>query len=139
MSRISNRLEDHPPDEFYQDGEIIGKSTFTHLTMENQIQCLTCSLLSHNSSSSQPPSIIMVGTHLNQADKCSESIDEKSEKLIKMFSPKLKEYLVFRKPFKKLLFPVNSLTPGKADYDVAKLIQDGVEGSVEKKVKVPIW
>lgn len=51
----------------------------------------------------------------------------------------MKEHLIFYKPFKKLLFPVNSLTPGKADYDVAKSIQDGVESSVGKKVKVPIW
>ena len=62
----------------------------------------------------------------------------KNEKLIKMFGPELREHLIFYKPFKKLLFPVNSLTPGKADYDVAKSIQDGVERSVCKKVKVPI-
>ena len=139
VSRLSDRLDDSPPDEFYQDGELVGKRSCTHLTTENQVKCLTRSLLSHNSSSSQPPSIIMVGTHLDQAGKCSESIDEKNEKLIKMFGPELKEHLIFYKPFKKLLFPVNSLTPGKPDYDVAKSIQDGVESSVGKKVKVPIW
>ena len=138
MSRLSDKLDDCPPDEFYQDGEIIGKRLCTHLTTENQVQCLTRSLRSHNSSS-QPPSIIMVGTRLDLADECSESIDEKNEKLIKMFGPELREHLIFYKPFKKLLFPVNSLTPGKADYDVAKSIQDGVERSVCKKVKVPIW
>ena len=138
VSRLSDRLDECPPDEFYQDGELIGKRSCTHLTTENQVQCLTRSLLSHNSSS-QPPSIIMVGTHLDQADKCSESIDEKNEKLIKMFGPELKEHLIFYKPFKKLLFPVNSLTPGQADYDVAGSIQNGVESSVSKKVKVPFW
>ena len=138
VSRLSDRLDARPPDEFYQDGEIVGKRSCTHLTTENQVQCLIRSLLSHNSSS-QPPSIIMVGTHLDEADKCSETIDEKNEKLIKMFGSDLKKHLVFYRPFKKLLFPVNSLTPGKADYDVAKSIQIGVEGSMGKKVKVPIW
>ena len=138
VSRLSDRLDDRPPDEFYQDGELVGKRSCTHLTTENQVQCLTRSLLSH-SSSSQPPSIIMVGTHLDQAHKCSETIDEKNEKLIKMFGPELKKHLVFYKPFKKLLFPVNSLTPGKCDFDVAKSVQEGVESSVAKKVKIPIW
>ena len=77
VSRLSDKLDNCPPDEFYQDGEIIGKRSCTHLTTENQVQCLTRSLLSHNSSS-QPPSIIMVDTHLDLADECSKSIDEKN-------------------------------------------------------------
>ena len=85
-SQLSDRLDDHPPDKFYQDRELIGKRSCTHLMTENQVKCLTRSLLSHNSSS-QPPSIIMVATHLDQADKCSESIDENNEKLIKSLVP----------------------------------------------------
>ena len=32
VSRLSNRLDDHPPDECYQDGKCVGKKASTHLT-----------------------------------------------------------------------------------------------------------
>ena len=139
VSRLSDRLDDRPPDEYYVEGVPLGKRSCTHLTTTEQVQCLTRSLLSRDSNSSKPPVIIMVGTHRDLMSKCSETIDEKNAKLIKMFGPELKKHLVFYKPSTKLLFPVNCLHPEIEDEEVARLIQQAVESAVVKKLEVPLW
>ena len=139
VSRLSDRLDDHPPDEYYQDGKAVGKKSSSHLTTTEQIKCLTSSLLSR--SGDEIPDIIMVGTHRDKADECPESIDEKDEKLLKMFGPELRKHLVFYKfGRKKLLFPVNTISPDDLDRVVAEMIRMAVEKSkLVKEVKVPIW
>ena len=81
----------------------------------------------------------MVGTHLDKVQECSETIDEKNAKLIQMFGPEVEEHLIFYEGVKNLIFPVNTLHPGKHDLEVARSIQNAVESSVVKEVKVPIW
>ena len=138
VSRLSDKLDDRPPDEFYKEGELVGKRACTHLTTSEQIQCLTRSLLSR-SGSSRPPNVIMVGTHRDLSHQCSETLEEKNEKVLKMFGPEMKKHLVYYKPFKELIFPVNCLDPEEEDERIARLIQEAVEGAKVKEIKVPIW
>ena len=138
VSRLSDRLDDRPPDEYYKEGELVGKRACTHLTTSEQIMCLTRSLLSR-SGSSRPPNVIMVGTHRDLSHQCSETIAEKNEKVLKMFGPEMKEHLIYYKPFKELIFPVNCLNPEEQDRKIASLLQLAVESAEVKEVKVPIW
>ena len=139
VSRLSDRLDDCPPDEYYQQGELVGKKSATHLTTAEQVKCLTRSLMSHATEGSCPD-IIMVGTHRDRARECSESIEQKNEKLLEMFGPELKDHLIFYEGVKGLLFPLNTLCPEEQDKVVARSIQVGVETSkLVKEVKVPIW
>ena len=139
VSRLSDRLDDHPPDEYYQDGQCVGKKSSTHLTTTEQIKCLTSSLLSR--SSDEVPDIIMVGTHRDKADECPESIEEKNEKLLKIFGPELRKHLMFYDVREEeLLHPVNTIDPDDLDRAVAEMIRVAVETSkLCKEVKVPIW
>ena len=139
VSRLSDRLDDHPPDEYYQDGQCVGKKSSIHLTTTEQIKCLTSSLLSR--SSDEVPDIIMVGTHHDKADECPESIEEKNEKLLKIFGPELRKHLMFYNVREeKLLHPVNTIDPDDLDRAVAEMIRVAVETSkLCKEVKVPIW
>ena len=141
VSRLSDRLDDHPPDEYYQDDQPIGKKSSSHLTTAEQIKCLTSSLLSRSTDEGDVPDIIMVGTHRDKAHECPESIDEKDEKLLEIFGPELRKHLVFYNfGKKKLLFPVNTINPEEVDRIIAELIQEAVERSkLVKEVKVPIW
>ena len=140
VSRLSDRLDDHPPDEYYQDGQCVGKKSFTHLTTTEQIKCLTSSLLSRSTIEGGIPNIIVVGTHRDKAHECPESIEQKNKKLLKIFGPELEEYLMFYKGVENLLFPVNTIDPEELDREVARLIQKAVEKSkLVKEVKVPIW
>ena len=138
VSRLSDRLDDHPPDEYYQEGQCVGKKSSTHLTTTEQIKCFTSSLLSR--SSVDVPDIIMVGTHRDKADECPESIEEKNEKLLKIFGPELEPHLVFYEGVESLLFPVNTIDPDDLDRAVAEMIRVAIERSkLVKEVKVPIW
>ena len=138
VSRLSDRLDDHPPDEYYQDGQCVGKKSSTHLTTTEQIKCLTSSLLSR--SSDEVPDIIMVGTHRDKAHECPESIEEKNEKLLKIFGPELEPQLVFYEGVEGLFHPVNTIDPDDFDRGVAEMIRVAVETSkLGKEVKVPIW
>ena len=139
VSRLSDRLDDCPPDEYYQQGELVGKKSATHLTTAEQVKCLTCSLMSRTTEGSCPD-IIMVGTHRDRASECSESIEQKNEKLLEMFGPELEEHLVFYGGVKDLLFPLNTICPEGQDRKVGRSIQTSVETSeLVKEVKVPIW
>ena len=140
VSRLSDRLDDHPPDEYYRDGQLVGEKSSTHLTTTEQIKCLTSSLLSRSTDQSDVPDIIMVGTHRDKVHECPESIEEKNEKLLKMFGPELEPHLVFYEGVKSLLFPVNTIDPKDLDKEVARRIRVAVEMSkCCKEVKVPIW
>ena len=139
VSRLSDRLDDCPPDEYYQQGELVGKKSATHLTTAEQVRCLTRSLMSRATEGSCPD-IIMVGTHRDRASDCPESMEQKNEKLLEMFGPDLKEHLVFYEGVKGLLFPLNTLCPEEQDKSTAGSIQTRVEESkLVKEVKVPIW
>ena len=139
VSRLSDRLDDYPPDEYYQQGELVGKKSATHLTTAEQVRCLTRSLMSRATEGSCPD-IIMVGTHRDRISDCPESIEQKNEKLLEMFGPDLEDHLVFYEGVKDLLFPLNTLCPEEQDNSTAGSIQTKVETSrLVKEVKVPIW
>ena len=139
VSRLSDRLDDCPPDEYYQQGELVGKKSATHLTTGEQVKCLTRSLMSCMTEGSCPD-IIMVGTHRDRASECSESIEQKNGKLLEMFGPELEEHLVFYRGVKDLLFPLNTIYPEEQNRGVARSIQNSVEASkLVKEVKIPTW
>ena len=63
----------------------------------------------------------------DKAHECSESIDEKNEKLLKMFGPELEPHLVFHKGVTKMLFPLNTIHPEWLDRHIAGMIRVAVE------------
>ena len=138
VSRLCDRLDEYPLDEMYEDDKLVGRSESVHLTAEDQIKCLIRSLLSR-SSADKLPKVIAVGTHRDKADECSESIDQKNEKLLELLGTEFDKQLVYYQPIKKLLFPLNTLNPDKDDEEVVKKIRSAVESSYAKKVKVPVW
>ena len=82
----------------------------------------------------------MVDIHRDKAHECPESIEEKNEKLLKIFGPELKPHLVFYEGMESLLHPVNTVDPEDLDRAVAEMIRVAVEMSkLGKEVKVPIW
>ena len=138
VSRLCDRLDEYPLEEMYEDDKLVGRSESVHLTAEDQIKCLIQSLLSR-SSADKLPKVIAVGTHRDKADECSESIDQKNEKLLELLGTEFDKQLLFYQPIKNLLFPLNTLNPDKDDEEVVKQIRSAVESSYAKKVKVPIW
>lgn len=137
VTRLSDRLDQYPTDEYYMEGKLVGKCDLPQLTCEDQIKCLIQSLLSRKSTGERP-NVIVVGTHRDKASDCDETIEEKDEKLIKTFGSEFKKQLAYYQSPKKLLFPLNALNPDASDYEVAGSIRSRIESSNAKEVKVPI-
>ena len=137
VCRLSDRLDGYPADEYYKDGKLVGSALSTQLTTEDQIKCLIRSLLSRSTKLALPK-IIIVGTHLDKIEECSESLDEKNRKLLEMLGPEFREQLVFFER-NRLIFPVNTRSPGKHEEDVASSVREAIEKSAARKVKIPIW
>ena len=105
--------------------------------------------------SNKPPRIIIVGTHLDKLEdtakqsKCDtaaqpschiETLEEKDKKLLEMLNREFSDQLVFySSDMKKLIFPLNTLTPGEQEKAIAESIRHAVEASGAKEVKIPIW
>ena len=137
VTRLSDRLDQYPTDEYYKDGKLIGKCELAQLTCEDQIKCLIQSLLSRKSEG-ELPKVIVVGTHRDKASECSETVEEKDEKLKNMFGSQVRKQLAYYEPVKKVLYPLNALDPDEKDREVAGSIRYRIESSNARKVKVPI-
>ena len=137
VSRLTDRLDDRPPDEFFVNDKQLGKKCCTYLTTEEQAQCLTRSMLSRDSETK----VFVVGTYHDEylKKKCSETIDDKDKKLIKTFGTNLSKNFVYFKSDGQLIFPVDCLHSGKEDRAVVNSIQEKVEKLAAKEVKFPIW
>ena len=101
----------------------------------------------------------MVGTHIDKLEEslqqsltfqdttasgsqCSVSkfIEEKDKGLLELLEPEFLDQLVFySSDMKKLLFPLNTLNPGEREKTNAQSIQQAIENSGAREVKVPIW
>ena len=137
VSRLTDRLDDRPPDEFFVNDEQLGKKCCTHLTTEEQAQCLTRSMLSRDSETK----VFVVGTYHDEylTKKGLETIDEKNKRLIAIFGTDLNKSLVYYKSDGQLIFPVDCLHLRPKDRAVVELIQEKVEKLAAKEVKFPIW
>ena len=136
VSRLSDRLEDLPSDEFYQKGELVGSASSTQLTTEDQVKCMIRSFLSQ-SSDFPLPKVIFVGTHLDRIKECSESLDEKNKKLLQIFGPEFREQFEFYDR-NKLIYPLNTLGRGKDEEKVADSLRSAIQKATSRKVKIPI-
>ena len=80
---LSEKLSHQPAIEYYgADGKPVGKAYQSSLSHQQILQhCLgaMCSQDVH-------PLIITVGTHRDAADRCSESINEKNQQLMKLLA-----------------------------------------------------
>ena len=123
--KLSEKFSSHPMIEYYVNGKAVGTPYKSHLTVEQLIKHGLQSIHSHRSSKgagqeSEAPKIVMVGTHRDEEDKCSESRKEKNEKLITMLLPTFEKQIVYYKPgTDEVLFPMNAKCPGQAEEDMA--------------------
>ena len=166
VTRLTDKLDEIQVIEYYDAGKLIGAPQQSQLSTKDTIQCLVNTIQSY-SSQDKPPSVIIVGTHLNKLEnklkqlslsearhnvsstKAAEStiqplkietLEEKNRQLLEMLEPEFSQQLVLYPGDKKsLLFPVNALNPGERDKAVAQSMRCAVEKSGAREVKVPVW
>ena len=138
VMRLSERLDEHPMIEYYDiNGDLCGKPYPHALRNDQMLQCCIRTLHSRPSTREGKHSkTLVVGTHKDRENSCSESRAEKNRKLIDMLTPSLQDHLVFYHPFSDVIFPINAKTPVAEDDQVCAIIRKHIE---DKKCAPPSY
>jgi hypothetical protein len=166
VTRLTDKLDEIQAVEYYDEGKRVGVAQQSHLSAKDTIQSLINTTQSY-STQDKPPSIIIVGTHLDQLEEKMkqlslsqanpgpssdataaqptveeriETLEEKNRQLLEILEPEFSDQLVyFSRDLKQLLFPLNTLDRGERESTIAHSMRCAVENSSAREVKVPIW
>ena len=140
--RLCDDLAKHPVIEFYVDGKPVGSSFTSAQSIEQLLQhCVRC-IHSHRSptgSESECPQIMVIGTHLDQEKRSSETRDEKNRKILQILSPLDQKQIVYHNlPKNKVLFALNALAHGSNEDRIVKQIREALfSRGLVKPVDIP--
>ena len=128
--RLCDDLAKHPVVEFYVDGKPVGSSFTSAQSIEQLLQhCVRC-IHSHRSptgSESECPQIMVIGTHVDQEKKSSETRDEKNRKILQILSPLDQKQIVYHNlSEKKVLFALNAMARGNIEEISVKQIREAL-------------
>ncbi len=139
VTKLSEKLSDHPVRPYVdRSGKKYGANSECPLNNEDIIKGYCQVLQSCQSAAGEGPSVFVIGTHMDQEDKSSETRDEKNVKLYpllrEMFGDKLGVY-----SRGQVIFPVNALMSGQGSHErkVAQNLRRKIEEKCRKK-RVPI-
>ena len=140
VTKLSERLDEHPLIEYFdRSGELCGKPYRHALSNDQMLQCCIQTIHSQPSTRDGKHSkTLIVGTHRDIENACSESRAEKNRKLIDMLTPPLQDHLVFYHPFSEVIFPINAKTPIEEDHQVCAMIRKQIEKNTPPPYKIPI-
>ena len=124
LTKLSEKLSDHPIIEYFEKGKPIGepmKCTFTNEEM--LMRCVQtiqsqCALQDDDEDQASEEAkhaskVAVVGTHQDVEHECMESRDLKNESLLRMLCPAFNKSLLFRgQQLNELIFPLNAKTLG---------------------------
>ena len=158
VTKLSEMLSERPKIGYFVDGKPVGEATLCPFTNEQMlmrcVQTIQTQCTHHDgstdqdseqskqdSSTNQGSKLVMVGTHCDLEHQCSESREEKNERLRSKFCPEFDQSLVFHGlNMEELFFPINANNPGPQDRKVANKITEeifNVASSLEPR-KTPI-
>ena len=145
VMKLSEMLSECPKIEYFENGKLIGKPVVCPFTNEQMlmrcVQTIQTQCTHQDSSSNQESKLVMVGTHLDLAGQCLESVEEKNRKLHNKLCPEFHKSLIFHgEDMRQLVFPINAKNPGPQDYKVANKITEKIFNVVSslKPRKTPI-
>ena len=136
--RLSEGLDEHPIVEYYKDGESVSKPCPASLTTLNNFKYLVRSVYSRSEDGKL--GLVCIGTHLDKASECSETLEQKNEILLQLLPEDLlRENVIFYDLGKKLIFPVDAknVVPGRED--MAKKLREAVENCPSREIDIPCW
>ncbi|XP_064392770.1 uncharacterized protein LOC135340370 isoform X3 [Halichondria panicea] len=136
--KLSERLDSHSIVEYYENDKLISTPYQSPLTTIDTLKCLVRSMQSHTING-EKPTLVIVGTFLDETKKSSETVQEKNERLLKNFSLEFTDQLVFyNEAENKLIFSLNGKDPGAHEERIAEMIRSVVEDSPSKVIEMPI-
>jgi hypothetical protein len=141
--KLSEELDAYPVVEYYnENGELVGApypSGFTNgQTVRGCLRAVQSQVM--KSPKGKSPKVVIIGTHKDMEDSCSETRAEKNEKLVDMIVPAIQdEVLYYGEQMKEVIFPVNAKAPGLEEEKIAaKLREIIVEKSSVEPADIPL-
>ena len=132
---LSEELSHQPTIQYYgADGKPVSRPYQSLLSHKQILQHRLGALCPQDAQSR----IIVVGTHRDAADRCSESIEEKSQKLKALQDAGSFRVLYKGESLKESVFAVNGKAPQDEDRHVAKVVRQNIVSVCPQAIKMPI-
>ena len=135
--KLSEELSHRPTIEYYgADGKPVGKPYRSSRTNKQIFQhCLGAMQCSPDTQ----PLVIVMGTHRDAEDECTESRKEKNQQLKALLDAKVYWPLYTGESMEELIFPVNGAVPTDLDRHVAQVLRGKIVSEFpQQSVKRPI-
>ena len=132
---LSEELSHQPTIEYYgADGKPVSRPYRSSLSHKQILQHCLGAMCSQDAR----PLIITVGTHRDAADRCSESIEEKSQKLKALLDAGSFRIVYNGEELEEVIFAVNGKTPRDEDRHVAKVLREEIISVCPQPIRMPI-
>ena len=134
--KLSDELSHHPAIEFHEEGgKRIGKPYQSSLSHKQILQhCLGAFC-----SQSARPLIIIIGTHQDVENSCTESRTEKNQQLKELLDSNFRLLYTEEQGDHKIIFAVNCLAPTERDRHIAQVLRkEIISESPKQLIKMPI-
>ena len=132
---LSEELSHQPTIEYYgADGKPVSRPYRSSLSHKQILQHCLGAMCSQDAR----PLIITVGTHRDAADRCSESIEEKCQKLKALLDAGSFRIVYNGEELEEVIFAVNGKTPRGEDRRVAKVLREEIISVCPQPIKMPI-
>ena len=136
--KLSERLDQQPMIEYYEEGKRCGDALPCHLRNDQILQRCIQMIHSHPSSEGYLSQMLFVATHRDLEAECTETQADKNRKLLEMFRPHFHDQLVYYHPFDELIFPINAKNPTEEDRKVASMICEQISSFAPDPYKIPV-
>ena len=128
VHKLSERLDERPVIEYFDDNsKIVGKPCLSaHTNMQVFQHCIR-TMQSHGSQAAKgkPPKILILGTHADLEHRCTETRQDKNQKLLEILLPTFPNEIIYNGEDKKeVIFPLNAQEPGEAEHRLAGQIRE---------------
>ena len=128
LLRLDQKLDDNPLVQYFDSsGKQVGEA---YPSEQSNLQIVeSCVRTIHSKctlNSDKPPSCFIVGSHLDEYEKgeCSESVEEKNERLLNILSSvRLETLMFYGSDSNELIFPLNCELPENRDHTVAAVFK----------------
>ena len=125
--KLSETLSEHPQIEYYdKNGELICSIPSAHSNKQILQYCIRSmkSFRSQKGQSNFPTRIVIIGTHRDKEDECTETRQEKNDELRKMLLPDFDGEVIYcNENMKEFIFPLNAKYPKEEEHAVAEQLR----------------
>ena len=145
VMNLSQMLSERPEMKYFENGQLVGEPMICPFTngemLMRCVQTIQTQWTHHDGSTNPESNLVIVGTHRDKENECSESREKKNQILRSILCPQFNQSLVFHGlQMKELVFPINAKNPGTQDKEVASKITEVITNAVSslKPRKTPI-